>query len=70
MANTMPTGVVRPELVELRADTSGTRYMKRFSFRDAAGLLGSEMKDTHTVIEKWPYRLRLRPGQPGAPEGA
>jgi hypothetical protein len=26
------------------------------------------MKETHTIIDKWPYRLKLRPGQPGAQE--
>jgi hypothetical protein len=26
------------------------------------------MKDNHTVIEKWPFRLKLQPGQPGAQE--
>ena len=26
------------------------------------------MKDTHTIIEKWPFRLKLQSGQPGAQE--
>ncbi len=26
------------------------------------------MKDTHTIIEKWPFRLKLQPGQHGAQE--
>ncbi len=26
------------------------------------------MKDKHTVIEKWPFRLKLWPGQLGAQE--
>ncbi|KAH7164939.1 hypothetical protein DER46DRAFT_684869 [Fusarium sp. MPI-SDFR-AT-0072] len=26
------------------------------------------MKDKHTIIEKWPYRLKLEPGQEGASE--
>jgi hypothetical protein len=26
------------------------------------------MKDRHTFTEKWPCRLKLRPGQPGAQE--
>lgn len=26
------------------------------------------MKEKHTIIEKWPFRLKLRPGQPGAQE--
>lgn len=27
-----------------------------------------EMKDHHTIVEKWPLRLKLEPGQPGAEE--
>jgi hypothetical protein len=26
------------------------------------------VKEKHTVIEKWPFRLKLQPGQPGAQE--
>lgn len=26
------------------------------------------MKVEHTIIDKWPYRLKLRPGQAGAQE--
>lgn len=26
------------------------------------------MKPVHTVVEKWPYRLQLQPGQEGAKE--
>ena len=26
------------------------------------------MKDKYTVIEKWPFRLKLQPGQAGAQE--
>lgn len=35
-------------------------------FREAADILGATMKEKHTIIDKWPYRLKLRPGQPGA----
>lgn len=31
-------------------------------------MLGVAIKEKHTIIEKWPYRLKLRPGQPGAQE--
>ena len=31
-------------------------------------LLGMRMKKTHTIIGKWPLRLKLRFGQPGAQE--
>ncbi|KAF4958968.1 hypothetical protein FGADI_2047 [Fusarium gaditjirri] len=35
------------------------------SFPDWAGAM---MKEKHTIIEKWPHRLKLRPGQPGGKE--
>ncbi|KAL6863995.1 hypothetical protein J3F83DRAFT_182202 [Trichoderma novae-zelandiae] len=44
------------------------RYMKRLVFSEMEAALGVAMKDKHTVIEKWPYQLKLRPGQPGAQE--
>lgn len=31
-----------------------------------ADFLRVKMKEENTVIEKWPYRLNIRPGQPGA----
>ncbi|GIK06628.1 hypothetical protein Aspvir_002278 [Aspergillus viridinutans] len=72
----MPTSHNDPELIKfnLGRDLVRTyghifdRYSKKFMFRDAADLLGAAMKDTHTIIDKWPYRLKLRPGQPGAQE--
>jgi hypothetical protein len=30
--------------------------------------MGAAVKEKHTVIEMWPFRLKLRPGQPGAQE--
>jgi len=30
--------------------------------------MGAAVKDKHTVTEKWPCRLKLRSGQPGAQE--
>ncbi|KAK2829922.1 hypothetical protein FQN49_007126 [Arthroderma sp. PD_2] len=44
------------------------RYTKAFNFNKAAGCFGAAVKEKHTIIEKWPYRLKLRPGQPGAQE--
>lgn len=41
-------------------------YMVKFEFSKAAELAGAAMKDEHTVIEKWPFRLKLQHGQPGA----
>lgn len=42
--------------------------MRDFGFAEAAQFLGAAIKDNHTVVEKWPFRLKLRPGQPGAQE--
>ena len=42
--------------------------MENLKFSEAAQLFGAEMKETHSVIEKWPFGLKLRPGQPGAQE--
>jgi hypothetical protein len=35
---------------------------------EMALLAGAKMKETNTIVEKWPAALRLRPGQPGAQE--
>jgi hypothetical protein len=42
--------------------------VKDFKFLEAAKFIGTATKESHTVIEKWPFRLKLRPGQPGAQE--
>lgn len=44
------------------------RYMKTMVFSEMEEALGVAMKDKHTIIDKWPYQLKLRPGQPGAQE--
>lgn len=46
----------------------GARYTARYKFTEAAELVGVTMKKNHTVIEKWPFRLKLRPGLGGAQE--
>lgn len=43
-------------------------FVQEFRFDELAAIAGVAMKDRHTVIEKWPYRPKLRPGQPGAQE--
>lgn len=40
--------------------------VRDFHFTTLAQLTGAQMKDEHDIIEKWPFRLKLRPGQPGA----
>lgn len=42
--------------------------MKQLKFDEMADITGAAMKTKHTIIDKWPYRLKLRPGQPGAQE--
>lgn len=42
------------------------RYKKEYKFDEFASLLGMKMKDRHTIIEKWPTRPKLEPGQPHA----
>ena len=44
------------------------RFVKDFPVSEAAQFLGAAIKENHTVIEKWPFRLKLRPGQPKAQE--
>lgn len=44
------------------------RYMAKFEFAEAAEVMGAAMKSPQTVIEKWPFRLKLRPGLRGAQE--
>jgi hypothetical protein len=40
--------------------------MKNADF-DSLGLhCGLELKDPHTIVEKWPLRLRANPGDPDA----
>lgn len=53
------------EYVDVNCDG---RFMKKLKFSEAAQLCGTEMNKNHTIIEKWPFRLKLRPGQPGAQE--
>ncbi|KAJ6011517.1 hypothetical protein N7451_002929 [Penicillium sp. IBT 35674x] len=65
------TGVVKfsfaREIVG-RYDHVFGRFMKKTGFKAAGEVVGLKMKEKHTVIEKWPFRLKLRPGQPGAQE--
>lgn len=42
--------------------------MSNYKFSELGAFVGAGMKETHTVIEKWPYRLKLRPDQPGGQE--
>lgn len=44
------------------------RYMENHNFAEAAESVGATMKKDHTIVEKWPFKVKLRPGQPGAQE--
>ncbi|KAM0347333.1 hypothetical protein ACHAPU_004852 [Fusarium lateritium] len=44
------------------------RVAKLFQFSDFPEYVGAAMKEKHTIVEKWPYRLKLGPKQKGAKE--
>ncbi|KAL4906956.1 hypothetical protein BDW74DRAFT_176553 [Aspergillus multicolor] len=44
------------------------RFVKKKQLSETGAFLNAKMKDQHTIVEKWPYQLKLRPGQPGANE--
>ncbi|KAL7789378.1 hypothetical protein V8C37DRAFT_417967 [Trichoderma ceciliae] len=72
----IPTNVFDPEMIKMSYardyvvtfDHIFDRYLKDLKFSELSQLVEAAMKEKHTVIEKWPFRLKLRPGQPGAQE--
>ncbi|UKZ75167.1 hypothetical protein TrVFT333_002843 [Trichoderma virens FT-333] len=44
------------------------RFMNNFRFSQVEQLFGVTMKRKNTVIEKWPFKMKLQYGQPGALE--
>ncbi|KAF5669175.1 hypothetical protein FCIRC_9338 [Fusarium circinatum] len=44
------------------------RFVKKARLLYMPLIAGAEMKDTHTIIEKWPYRLKLDPQSEGGQE--
>ncbi|KFZ20600.1 hypothetical protein V501_00028 [Pseudogymnoascus sp. VKM F-4519 (FW-2642)] len=44
------------------------RYANDMKFSETAQYIGAAVQEKHAVIEKWPFKLKLRPGQPGAQE--
>ncbi|KAL7652452.1 hypothetical protein ACMYSQ_009737 [Aspergillus niger] len=40
------------------------RYIVKHRMREAAKSMGTVMKQSHTIVEKWPFRMKLQPGQP------
>lgn len=47
-------------------DNRFNRYVTKFGFAKAAEEAGAAMKKDNNVVEKWPFKLKLRHGQPGA----
>ncbi|KAM0234889.1 hypothetical protein ACHAPO_006253 [Fusarium lateritium] len=44
------------------------RIAKEFMFSDFPRYIGVAIKEEQTIVEKWPYRLKLKPEQEGAKE--
>ncbi|PYH34770.1 DUF4470 domain-containing protein [Aspergillus neoniger CBS 115656] len=42
------------------------RFLANHKLHDVPKLIGMAMKESHTIVEKWPFRLKLRPDQAGA----
>ena len=42
--------------------------MTEFEFQEIERVFGVAMKEPHTIIDKWPLRLKLKLGQKGAQE--
>ncbi len=42
--------------------------MKSQNFKEIERQSGTKMKSKNTIIERWPMRLKLKHGQPGAQE--
>lgn len=42
--------------------------MEKIQIKSIEGVLRLKMKEPHTLVGKWPSRLKLRPGQPEAKE--
>ncbi|OTA07713.1 hypothetical protein A9Z42_0086210 [Trichoderma parareesei] len=74
--NGPPEGSYDPAIIKMsyaranvgRYDDVFDRFMKKMAFSEIEEFLSMAVKDKHTVIDKWPYQLKLRPGQPGAQE--
>ncbi len=43
-----------------------SRFVRESRLAEAARSIGAAMKAKHTIVETWPFRLKLRPNQPGA----
>ena len=46
--------------------TTRFRYMRDCNMERAGRAYGVVVKKPHTIVDMWPARLKLQPGQPGA----
>ncbi|KAK7973521.1 trehalose-phosphatase [Apiospora saccharicola] len=64
-------GVLRMmSIMEMFKDFDGlfAKYIERIEFVPVLHSMGMEMKETHTIVDKWPMRLKKRPDEAGAKE--
>ncbi|KAG5658031.1 hypothetical protein KAF25_006982, partial [Fusarium avenaceum] len=69
-------GTYDPQIVKLTSARNSVRYfddyfdffMTVFDFPQVAKKAGAIIREENTIVEKWPFRLKLQPGQPGAQE--
>ncbi|KAH8593889.1 hypothetical protein B0O99DRAFT_546517 [Bisporella sp. PMI_857] len=54
--------------IALDGDKYFDRYMEFCNFEQISADLRVEMKKNNTIVEKWPTKLKLQPGQKGAQE--
>ena len=43
-------------------------FLRNYRLAEMGTRVGVMMKQRHTIIAKYPYKLKLTPGQPGAQE--
>ncbi|KAI1376191.1 hypothetical protein F4677DRAFT_84451 [Hypoxylon crocopeplum] len=65
-ANIIVYGIATQQVRDV--DKCFDRYMKLYNFATIVELSGMEFKKKHTIIGKWPMRLKLKPHQKGAKE--
>jgi hypothetical protein len=56
-----------PRLYEFHSH-SVSRVANVFSFSEFPRYIGVAMKEKNTIVERWPFRLKLNPEQKGAKE--
>ncbi|KAF5234485.1 hypothetical protein FAUST_7573 [Fusarium austroamericanum] len=72
----LPVNDRDPEFVKIKCaldrvqnyDHILNKIAKTFNFSDFPQYMGVTIKEKHTIVEKWPYRLKRKPHQRGAKE--